>query len=153
MGSWRPHSVQWGSGRIPTRWRCAPKQSCPTHGRNSATVLLLCHSVTLDISCVHDLWDSLVSNSCLYTLWNCVGVIKCCNVCCVRRQTTFVLLWKIQMHVTSHRPRKIANIQLLDCTGALFYRETLLGDHFALWHVWQRSLWFMGRRVFSGQKN
>ena len=46
------------------------KQSYPTHSRNSATALLLGQSVTLDISCVHRLWDSLVSNSCLYTLRN-----------------------------------------------------------------------------------
>jgi len=37
------------------RWRCVPRQSCPTHSRNSATALLLGQSVTLDISSVHRL--------------------------------------------------------------------------------------------------
>ena len=31
MSSRRLHSMQYGSGRIPVRWRCVPKQSCPTH--------------------------------------------------------------------------------------------------------------------------
>jgi len=57
------------------RWRCAPKQSCITHSRNSATALLLGQSVTLDISCAHGLWDSLVSNLCLCTLRN--ACFKC----------------------------------------------------------------------------
>jgi len=35
------------------RWRCVPKQSCPTHCQNSATALLLGQSVTLDISSIH----------------------------------------------------------------------------------------------------
>ena len=39
MGSRRLHSMQQGSGRIPMRWRCVPKQSCQTHSRNSATGL------------------------------------------------------------------------------------------------------------------
>ena len=52
------------------RWRRAPKQSCPTDSRNSATALLLGQSVTLDISCVHGLSDILVSNSCL--------LVRCC---------------------------------------------------------------------------
>jgi len=40
-GSRRLHGMQCESGRIPMRWRCVPKQSCPTHSRNSATVFLL----------------------------------------------------------------------------------------------------------------
>ena len=41
MGSWRLHSMQQGSGRIPMRGRCVPKQSCQTHNRKSATAFLL----------------------------------------------------------------------------------------------------------------
>ena len=52
------------------RWRCVPKQSCPTHSQNSATAFLLGQSDILAISCFHGLWQSLVSSSCLYTLWN-----------------------------------------------------------------------------------
>ena len=37
-----------GSGWIPMRWRCALKQSCPSHSRSSATALLLGQSVTMD---------------------------------------------------------------------------------------------------------
>jgi len=70
MGSRRLHSMQQGSGWIAMRWRCAPKQSCPTHSRNSATEFLLGQSGTLVISCFHGFWDNFVSSSCLYTLWN-----------------------------------------------------------------------------------
>ena len=70
MGSLRLHSMQLGSGRIPVRWRRVPKQSCPTHSRNSATAFLLGQSGILAISCFHGLWESLVPSSCLYTLWN-----------------------------------------------------------------------------------
>jgi len=77
-------------------------------------------------------------------MYFCVQDIKGCIIHYICRQTTFVFPSKIQMHVTSHRPRQMANIQLLDSTGALFCRETLLGDHFALWHVWQCSLRVMG---------
>jgi hypothetical protein len=38
VGSRRLHSMQKGSGRIPKRWRCVPRQSCPTHNQNYATV-------------------------------------------------------------------------------------------------------------------
>ena len=52
------------------RWRRVPKQSCSTHSRNSATAFLLGQSGILAVSCSHGLWESLVSSSCLYTLWN-----------------------------------------------------------------------------------
>ena len=35
------------------RWRCVPKQSCPTHNRNSATAFLLGQSGILANSCIH----------------------------------------------------------------------------------------------------
>jgi hypothetical protein len=63
MGSQRLHS-------IPMRWRCVPKQSCPTHKRNSATAFLLGQSGVLAISRLHGFWDSFFSSSCMYALWN-----------------------------------------------------------------------------------
>jgi hypothetical protein len=56
--------MQKGSGRIPMRWRCLPRQSCPTHSRNSATALLLGQSGTLCV-CV-----------CIY-IYICVCVCVC----------------------------------------------------------------------------
>jgi hypothetical protein len=50
MGSRRLHRMQKGSGRIHTRWRCVPKQSCPAHNRNS---LVLAVNFIL-ISCLSD---------------------------------------------------------------------------------------------------
>jgi hypothetical protein len=70
MGSRRLHSMQKGSGQILMRWRCVPEQSCPTHKRNSVTVFLLGQSAVLAISHLHGFWDSFVSSSCLYALWN-----------------------------------------------------------------------------------
>jgi hypothetical protein len=45
--------MQSGSGRIPMRWKCVPKQSRPTHNRNSATAFLLGQCGVLAISCLH----------------------------------------------------------------------------------------------------
>ena len=77
MGSRRLHSMQWGSGRIPMRWRRVPKQSWGKYGRNSANCLSS-RPVWFfwgAISCFHGLWNSLVSSSCLCTLWD--TCLKC----------------------------------------------------------------------------
>ena len=52
-------------------FQCGGDAHPPNHAQRTvgtATAILLGQSVTLDISCVHSLWGSLVSNSCLYTL-------------------------------------------------------------------------------------
>jgi hypothetical protein len=64
MGSRRLHSMQKGTGRIPMLWRCVPKQSCPTHNRNSATAFLLSQSGVLAIYCLHGK-SLLLKNICL----------------------------------------------------------------------------------------
>jgi hypothetical protein len=58
------------SGRIPLRWRWVPKQSCPTHKRNSTTAFLLGQSGMLAISRLHGFRGSFVSSSCLCALYN-----------------------------------------------------------------------------------
>jgi hypothetical protein len=50
--------MQKGSGVIPIRWRCVPKQSCSTHKWNSATAFLLGQSRVLAISRLQGFWDS-----------------------------------------------------------------------------------------------
>jgi hypothetical protein len=57
--------MQKGSGRIPMRWRCVPKQSRPTHKQNSATAFFLGQSGVLAISRLHGFWESFVCCSCL----------------------------------------------------------------------------------------
>jgi hypothetical protein len=78
MGSRKFHSMQKGSARIAMRWRSVPKQSCPTHNRNSATAFLLGQPGVLAISCLHGFWTSFISSSCLYALWNTCVVRKKC---------------------------------------------------------------------------
>ena len=84
-------------------WRCVPKQSCPTHSRNSATAFLLGQSGILAISCFHGLWESLVSSSCLYTLCNtCFG----CSLIEYREYISTVILYiyhqvTLRLHVST----------------------------------------------------